>query len=49
MSMSVVTAETPNHGMQLTAPRSVSALCLATTFNVQQRALPGAVVDPVSR
>jgi hypothetical protein len=47
--MSVVTAETPNQAIQLTAPRSVSALYLATTFNVQPRALPGAVVDLVSR
>jgi len=33
----------------LTAPRSVSPVCLATTFNLQPRALPGAVADLVFR
>jgi hypothetical protein len=40
---------TPNQAMQLTAPRSVSPLRVATTFNLQPRALPGAVADLVSR
>jgi len=50
----------PNQAMQLTAPRSVSPLWVATTFNsprdesvrladLQPRALSGAVADLVSR
>jgi hypothetical protein len=42
-------ANASNQAMQLTAPRSVSPLCVATTFNLQPRALPGAVADLVSR
>ena len=38
----------PNQAMQLTAPRSVSPLRVATTFNSQPRALSGAVADLVS-
>ena len=37
-----------NKAMQLTAPRSVSLLCVATTFNLQRRALTGAVADLVA-
>jgi hypothetical protein len=40
---------TPNRAMQLTAPRSISPLSVATTFNLQPRALSGAVADLVSR
>jgi hypothetical protein len=39
----------PNQAMQLTAPRSVSPLSVATTLNSQPRALSGAVADLVSR
>jgi hypothetical protein len=39
----------PNQAMQLTAPRYVSSLSVATTFGLQPRALPGAVADLVSR
>jgi hypothetical protein len=39
----------PNQAMQLTAPRSVSPLRVATIFNLQLRALSGAVADLVSR
>lgn len=39
----------PNQAMQLTAPRSVSPFRVATTFNWQRRALPGAVADLESR
>jgi hypothetical protein len=39
----------PNQAMQLTAPRSVCLLRVATTFDSQPRALPGAVADLVSR
>ena len=35
--------------MQRTAPHSVSPLRIATTFNLQPRALSGAVADLVSR
>ena len=38
-----------NQAMQLTAPRSVSPLSVATTCNLQPRALSGAVADLVSR
>jgi hypothetical protein len=38
-----------NQAMQLTAPRSVSPLSVATTFSLQPRALSGAVADLVSR
>jgi hypothetical protein len=40
---------TSNQAMQLTAPRSVSPLRVATTFNLQPRAVSGAVADLVSR
>jgi hypothetical protein len=42
-------ANASNQAMQLTAPRSVSPLCVATTFNLRPRALWGAVADLVSR
>ena len=38
-----------NQAMQLTAPRSVSPLSVATISNLQPRALSGAVADLVSR
>ncbi len=38
-----------NQAMQLTAPRSVSPLSVATTSNLQPHALSGAVADLVSR
>jgi hypothetical protein len=38
-----------NQAMQLTAPRSVFPLSVATPFNLQPRPLPGAVADLVSR
>jgi hypothetical protein len=44
-----MTRERPNHAMQLAAPRSVSPLRVAITFNLQPGALPGAVADLVSR
>jgi len=50
LSSSVAAAtRTPNQAMQLTAPRFVSGLRVATTFNLQPHALPGAVADLVSR
>ena len=44
-----VTTNASNQAMQLTAPRSVSPLRVATIFNLQPSALPGAVADLVSR
>jgi len=38
-----------NQAMQRTAPRSVFPLAVVTTFNLQARALSGAVADLVSR
>ncbi len=42
-------SESSNQAMQLTAPRSVSPIRVATTSNLQPHAVPGAVADLVSR
>lgn len=44
-----VATKTSNQAMQLTVPHSVSSRAIAITFNLQPRALSGAVADLVSR
>ena len=41
--------ETSNQAMQLTAPALFPPFRVTTTFNLQRRAIPGAVADLVSR
>src|SRR5436305_8233156 len=47
--VTAATRTTSNQAMQLTAPRSVCPLRVATPFNLQPRALSGAAADLVSR